>query len=723
MAPDPSLLGQLEALALISGAVALVVAALFIMLIRRAPAGNPKMRRIAQAIQEGANAYLKRQYRVVFLFVIVIALAFAVLFRRPDDAAYGTKLAAGFVVGAAFSALAGYVGMTISTTANVRTAEAARKGVGPALRIAARGGAVTGLFVVGLGLLGVTGFYLLYGRDPNLIVGFAFGASLISLFARVGGGIYTKAADVGADLVGKVEAGIPEDDPRNPAVIADNVGDNVGDCAGMAADLFETYAVTLIAAMLLGYLLFPQEARGTYTLYPIALGAIGIIGSILGPFAISTDDPRGILGALNRGVGVSAIVSLGGFYIVTLLLGLPLALFGVAVIGVLVTVALMAISFYYTAVDFAPVKETARASQTGAGTNLIAGLAIGLEATVLPLLVLVVGVLSSYFLGQLAFASEPALQSAGGLYGIALAAMSMLSMTGVIVTLDSYGPITDNAGGIAEMAGLPTKVRVTTDGLDAIGNTTKAVTKAYAVGSAVLGALALFVAYTEEMRLVLVSAPASALERLGDSVPGMQYNAVDGTLSGSPVMAINNPTVLVGLLIGAMLPFWFSSLAMRAVGRTAGAVVTEVRRQFKELRIMEGEDTPDYARCVDIVTASAQREMVIPALLAVLSPIIVGLFLGPLALGGVLMGVIISGVLVAVFMTTAGATWDNAKKYVEQGHYGGKGSPTHAAAVVGDTVGDPFKDTAGPAINPLIKVINTIAILTVGVIIPLFFGF
>ncbi len=663
-----------------AGLLALLFAVLLIVWVLRQPEGNDQMKEIAKAIQEGASAYLNRQYTIIAGIgaVIFIFLTFTL----------GWKTGVLFLIGAALSGAAGYVGMNISVRSNLRTAEAARGGINPALQLAFRGGAVTGFFVVGFGLIGVA---LAYGvfQDFNALVGFAFGASLISVFARLGGGIYTKAADVGADLVGKVEAGIPEDDPRNPAVIADNVGDNVGDCAGMAADLFETYAVTAVATMLLGSLLYKVGGKPdlVFVFYPLMLGAVSIVASIIGTFFVRMGRGTWIMGALYRGLIVSAIVALAGFLLITVLLnnGGYLShfdhpvfnLFWCAVIGIAITVLIVAVTEFFTGAQFWPVRTIARASQTGHATNIIAGLAIGMEGTAIPVLIIAIGILASSALG--------------GLYGIGIAAMALLSMTGIVVAIDSYGPITDNAGGIAEMAKLPESVRQVTDPLDAVGNTTKAVTKGYAIGSAGLAALVLFASYTDILNNTLIA----------HNLPLVTFD-------------LTAPPVIAGLLLGGIMPFLFAALAMLAVGRAAGGVVTEVRRQFREIPgIMEGTAKPEYGRCVALVTAAAQREMIVPGLLPIVAPLIVGFVLGAQALGAMLLGTIVVGVFVALQMTTGGGAWDNAKKYIEEGNYGGKGSDAHAAAVTGDTVGDPSKDTAGPAINPMIKVMNIIAILAI----------
>lgn len=654
-------------LAPLAGLISLLFAGFFARSVLSEDAGSEKMQEIAGAVQEGAMAYLNRQYKTIAIVAIILA---ALIFALLED---GDKIAIGFLVGAISSAAAGYVGMNVSVRANVRTASAASKGLQKAMSVAFRGGAVTGLAVVGLALLGTSGFYILYG-DVDLVVGFGFGASLISLFARVGGGIFTKAADVGADLVGKVEAGIPEDDPRNAGVIADNVGDNVGDCAGMGADLFETYVVTVLASMLLGSLILDSYANAI--LYPLILGAVAIFASIISVFFVKVGSDGKIMKALYKGVAVSAILCLIAFYFVTQYLEMSMSFYYAAVVGVVIMVLMVVFTEYYTSTSFRPVKTIAAASETGAGTNVISGLAIGFESTALPVIIIIVGILASFFV--VGGAASPAI----GLYGIAIAAAAMLSTTGMIVALDSYGPITDNAGGIAEMAGMPSSVRKITDALDAVGNTTKAVTKGYAIGSAALGALALFADYTGKVGL-----------------------------TGAD-LSLTKPVVLVGLFIGGLLPFVFSAVTMQAVGKAAFKIVNEVRRQFREIPgIMEGTAKPEYGKCVDIVTAAAIKEMAIPGALAIFTPLIVGLVLGPAALGGLLIGIIVCGLLLALTMDNGGGAWDNAKKLIEDGEHGGKGSEAHKAAVVGDTVGDPFKDTSGPALNALIKVVNMVAIL------------
>ena len=673
-------------LALAAAVLALLYGAILIRWVLAQPRGDERMQAIAQAIQEGAEAYMRRQYTLVAIVAVIVALILGF--------AVDWTTAVGFLVGAIASGLAGFIGMSIAVRANVRTAEAAKRGLERALAVAFRGGAVTGLLVAGLGLLSVTLFYLIT-RNVTALVGLGFGGSLISVFARIGGGIYTKAADVGADLVGKVEAGIPEDDPRNPAVIADNVGDNVGDCAGMAADLFETYAVTAIAAMLLGHLVFGTEVA---VVYPLALGAVSILTSIIGTFFVRLDASRSIMRALYKGVIAAMLLAAILFLPVTswlmgdnpVITSGPVSLFGFsfelsaaaklwlsALVGLVVTIGMVVFTEFFTSEKYSPVKRIAAASETGHATNIISGLAVSMQATFPPIVLIALAIYVAYNLTH--SASSPY----SGLYGLAVAAMAMLSMTGMIVAVDSFGPITDNAGGIAEMAELPDEVRSVTDPLDAVGNTTKAITKAYAIGSAGLAALVLFASYYLE-------------------------------LSEQLVFELSNPRVVIGIFIGAALPYLFASFLMEAVGKAGSAVVQEVRRQFREIPgLLEGKARPEYGRAVDIVTREALRQMLVPVLITILAPIIVAVLLGKEALGGLLIGSIVTGLFVAISMTTGGAAWDNAKKFIESGAHGGKGSFAHQAAVTGDTVGDPYKDTAGPAINPMIKVVNIVALLIV----------
>jgi K(+)-stimulated pyrophosphate-energized sodium pump len=672
-----------ELFVLVASIIGLIYAGIQSYLLLKIKVDDPRVQEISDYIKNGSNAFMRRQYTTVFIFVIILTIVIFAAFYAYEGFTDGWKIALGFLVGALGSAVAGLIGMNISVRANARAAIRARSGLNPALAVAIRGGSVTGLTVISLALLGLVSFQILYD-NPELMIGFIFGASIVSLFARVGGGIFTKGADVGADLVGKIEQGLPEDDERNPAVIADNVGDNVGDCAGMGADLYETFVVTALASLLLAFLL---KLPKSYVIFPLVLGAVALLSTILGIFFVKKGPKQRIMGALYKGLIATVIFSIIGFYIVIyLLMGNVTVLFFDAVIGIIIMLIFVYVTEYYTSERYAPVAKIAKASTTGTGTNIITGLSYGLQAVFIPAIVIITGIIISFGITSDYFAS-----TTYGLYGIAVAAAAMLSATGIIISIDAYGPITDNAGGIAEMSGFDEKTRrEVTDPLDAVGNTTKAVTKGYAIGSAVLAALTLFAAFKIEI----------------DSVPAFS------------VVPIDNPLVLVGLIVGAMLPFFFTSYLMNSVGKAAYAIVEEVRKQFREhVGILNRTEKPDYGKAVDIVTKEALHELMIPAMIGVLTPIIMGFVLGPLALGGLIIGVILSGFPLAIMMTVGGGAWDNAKKYIEQGEYGGKGSEAHKAAVVGDTVGDATKDTAGPAINPLVKVVNTVSVLFIAIML------
>lgn len=684
-------------LALLASCVALVIATVIIITTLSKPKGSERMVEIYEAIKQGAKAYLSRQYKTLFVFIVLLSFAFAIavdysFFMAGRYQSYFPYTGLSFLIGSLLSALAGYVGMRVAVECNVRTAYAATSGLSAALSTSFRGGLVMGLCMVGFALLGVTLFYQAYGMNPSLFAGFGFGGSLVALFARIGGGIYTKSADVGADLVGKIEAGIPEDDPRNPAVIADAVGDNVGDVAGMAADVFETYAVTLIGAMLLGWPLYSQTKNVAFLEYPLILGAIAIFATIIGSLFVRVKGEGDPTSAIFKGIAITVVLAIIGFFYVTWQIFGSLELFYAAMIGVFIVILLAVFTIYYTSYKYSPTKAIAEASQAGPAINIIRGLANGLESSFLPILVIALGVIGAYWL------AGGVVDVAMGMYGVAIAAMAMLSVAGIIVSVDAYGPIVDNAGGIAEMAGLDPKVRKVTDILDAVGNTTKALTKTFAIGSAGLAALSLLLAYIEEV---------------------MGYINIDLSML-STELSLTRPGVVLGLLLGGGLVFLFAALCMKAVGKGAFSMVSEVRRQFKEIPgILDGKAKPDYAKCVDIATRTALRSMALPGALVVLSPIIIGFIFGPYALAGLLIGSIVAGLALALMMANGGAAWDNAKKYIETGAFGGKRSPAHAAAVVGDTVGDPCKDTAGPAINPMIKAINMISIIFAGLIVML----